>query len=74
MIRRASMQEAVIISWAIRALLIASGFLTSWLVARDAPQFGVMQMAVALILIVFIVAVVAFWPERWSHLLNRLHK
>jgi len=68
------MQEAVIISWAIRALLIASGFLTSWLVARDAPQFGVMQMAVTLILIVFIVALVAFWPERWSHLLNRLHK
>jgi hypothetical protein len=29
---------------------------------------------VTLILIVFIVAVVAFWPERWSHLLNRLHK
>ena len=62
------------IGFAVRGLLIASGFFASWFVARDAPQFGVMQMAVTLILIVFVVAVLAFWPERWSHLLNRLHK
>jgi hypothetical protein len=31
-------------------------------------------MAVALIFVVVIVAVLAFWPERWSHILNRLHK
>ena len=28
----------------------------------------------ALILVVFIVAVLAFWPERLSHILNRVHK
>jgi len=68
------MQEPIMISWAIRVLLMASGFLASWFVARDAPQFGIMQIAVTLILIVFIVAVLAFRPERWSHLLNRFHK
>jgi hypothetical protein len=51
------------ISWAIRGLLIVSGFLISWFVGIGCPN-----------LLVFIVAVVAFWPERWSHLLNRLHK
>jgi membrane protein YdbS with pleckstrin-like domain len=67
-------QEAIMISWAARGLLIAAGFVASWFVARDAPQFGIMQMAIALLLMVFIVAILAFWPERWSHLLNRLHK
>jgi ABC-2 type transporter len=41
---------------------------------RDAPQFGLMQVAVALILFVFVLWVLAFWPERWIHVLNRLHK
>ena len=57
-----------------RGFLIAVGFVASCFVAKDAPQFGVMQMAVALILVVVIVAVLAFWPERWSHILNRIHK
>jgi hypothetical protein len=33
-----------------------------------------MEMAVAMLLIVFIVGVLAFWPERWTHLINRVHK
>ena len=57
-----------------RGLLIAVGFIASWFVAKDAPQFGVMQMAVALILFVFMVAVLAFWPERLSNILDRVHK
>jgi len=31
------------ISWAIRVLLMASGFLASWFVAKDAPQFGIIH-------------------------------
>ena len=53
-----------------RGFLIAVGFVASWFVAKDAPQFGVMQMAVALILVIVIVAVLAFWPERWSRILK----
>jgi predicted signal transduction protein with EAL and GGDEF domain len=62
------------LGWVARGLLIVAGFVVSWFVAKDAPQFGVMQMAVALILFIFIVAVLAFWPERWTHLLSRLHR
>jgi hypothetical protein len=54
------------IGWIVRAFLIAVGFVASWFVAKDAPQFGLMQMAVALALVALIVAVLAFWPER-SH-------
>jgi hypothetical protein len=64
----------MLLSWIFRGFLIAAGFVTSRFVAKDAPQFGIMQMAVVLILVVVIVAVLAFWPERWSHILNRLHK
>jgi hypothetical protein len=62
------------LGWVARGLLIVAGFVVSWFVAKDAPQFGVMQMAVALILFIFIVAVLAFWPERWTHLVSRLHR
>ena len=62
------------LGWVARGLLIVAGFVTSWLVAKDAPQFGVMQMAVALILVVLVVFVLAFRPERWTHILSRLRK
>jgi len=57
-----------------RGFLIAVGFVASWFVAKDAAQFGVMQMAVALILAVLIVAILAFWPERRNRILTRVHK
>jgi len=59
--------------WFVRLLLIVAGFVASWFVAKDAPQFGLMQMAVVLLLVVFVVAVLAL-PERWTHILNRVHK
>ena len=62
------------LGWIVRVLLIAAGVVASWLVAKDSPQFGVMQMAVALILVVLVIAVLAFWPERWTHILNRIRK
>ncbi len=63
----------MVFSWIFRILLIIVGFIASWFVTRDSPQFGVFEMAVALVLIVLIVAVMAFWPERWTHFLNRTH-
>ena len=53
------------ISWVARGLLIAAGFVASWFVTRDVPQFGLVQAAVVLILLVSIVAVLAFWPAKW---------
>jgi hypothetical protein len=60
--------------WVARGLLIVAGFVASFLVAKDAPQFGLVQMAVAILLLIPVVWVLAFWPERWTHVLNRFHK
>ncbi len=59
------------IGWFARALLIAAGFVASWFITSDAPQFGLMQMAVALVLLVFTVAVLVFCPTSWSVWLER---
>ena len=58
------------ISWVARGLLIAAGFVASWFVTSDVPQFGLMQAAVVLILLVSIVAVLAFWPAKWTIWIN----
>jgi hypothetical protein len=34
------------IAWLVRILVIVSGFMASWFVTKDSPQFAVMQMAV----------------------------
>ena len=51
----------------VRGFLIVAGFVASWFMAKDAPQFGLLQMAVAIFLFVLAVWVLAFWPERWTH-------
>jgi hypothetical protein len=33
------------VAWIARGLLIAGGGVTSWFVAKDAPNFGLVQMA-----------------------------
>ena len=62
------------VGWIVRVLLIVAGSVASWFVAKDAPQFGVLQMIVAVFLLALVVAVLAYWPERWTHILNRVHK
>jgi len=47
---------------------------TSWFVAKDAPKFGLLQMAVGLLLLALVVAVIAFWPSSWTVKLNHLGK
>jgi len=64
--------EDGMVGWAVRALLIVAGTITGWFVTSDEPRFGVVQMVVALLLLTLVVAVVAFWPSRWTASLNRL--
>jgi hypothetical protein len=59
------------VAWIARALLVAGGSVTSWFVAKDAPNFGLLQMAVGLLLLALVVAVIAFWPSSWTMKLNR---
>ena len=62
------------ISGIVRILLAAGGIVTGWFVAKDAPNFGVIQTMTALILLTLVVAVGAFCPARGTISLNRLHK
>jgi len=59
------------LSWLVRLLLLASGTVAGWMVAQDAPNFGVVQAMVAILLVALMVFVLAFWPERWSHIIDR---
>jgi len=46
----------------VRAVLFASGAFVALFVARDAPNFSVLQMIAAVILCAIVVALVAMWP------------
>lgn len=48
-------------SWIVRLLMIAAGAVTGWVVAEDAPNFGIIQVMVALLPLTLIVGVLAFW-------------
>jgi hypothetical protein len=66
--------EAPVVSLIVRGLLLLSGTVTGWFVAHDAPNFSFIQGMVSLMVIAVIVFVIAFWPTRWTHLLDRRNK
>lgn len=49
--------------WLIRLLLVVAGFIASFFVARDALNFDVIQMVIAVVLFTIICAIMAFWSE-----------
>jgi len=53
-----------VLTWLLRLILIPSGVVAGWFVAKDAPNFGIVQATVALFLIVFVVAVIALTNDR----------
>jgi hypothetical protein len=63
-----------VVSWIVRGLLVISGVVTGWFVSKDAPNFSFIQGMVSLVVIAVIVLVLAYWPARWSHLLDRRNK
>lgn len=60
------------LGWVVRGLLIVAGVMTSWLVTKDAPNFGAIQMTVAVLLLILMLFVLAFWPASWTDRFNRL--
>lgn len=50
-----------VIAWLIRPILFLAAIITGWFVAEDAANFGVVQMAVSVLLITAFVAIAAFW-------------
>ena len=65
------LRRAAVLSWIARAFLIVAGFVASWLVAKDAPIFSVIQMTIAVLMFVLVVFVLAFWPASWTMRFNR---
>ena len=60
--------------WIAQGLLDSAGLLVSCFITRETPQFALMQGSLALVLLVFIVAAVAFWPAQWTNPLKQLRK
>jgi hypothetical protein len=50
----------------VRILLAAGSALAGLFVATDAPNFGIVQGIMAIVALAVVVAVIAFWPERWK--------
>ena len=67
-------QEVAMVAWIARILLALAAPITGWFVAKDSPNFGVVQMMVATLVLAFLCFIFAFWPERWSHFFNRISK
>ena len=62
------------VAWITRILLALAAPITGWFVAKDSPNFGVVQMMVATFVLAFLCLIFAFWPKRWSHFINRIGK
>lgn len=50
-----------ILSWLIRPLLFLAAIVAGLFVAEESPNFGVVQMVVAVFLITALVGLAAFW-------------
>lgn len=61
-------------SFLVRTLLFASGAFVALFVARDAPNFSVLQTIAAAILCAVIVAAIAIWPTTHSDSSTRKDK
>ena len=50
-----------VLSWLLRPILLLAAVVAGWFVAEEAPNFGVVQMVVAVFLIAALVGLAAFW-------------
>lgn len=48
--------------WLFRGLFVVAGSITGWFVLREDLHFAIFQAVIALILFIFIMTMVAFWP------------
>lgn len=49
--------------WLARLFLVVGGVIASWFVSREANNFEVIQMVIAIFLFVLVAAIAAFWPQ-----------
>jgi cytochrome bd-type quinol oxidase subunit 1 len=56
-------EEFAMVSWIVRIVMSLAAVITGWFVVEDSPNFGIFQMAVAVILIILFVAIIVFWTS-----------
>jgi len=54
------------INWLLRPLIGLSGIVTGWFFTAEGLRFTIIQSAVGMLLAVGLIAIAAFWPERWT--------
>ncbi len=59
------------LGWIARLLMFLASIITGWFVARDTASLDVIEMVVSLLLIIFFLAVGAFWPYLAAWFANR---
>jgi len=63
--------DQVVLGWFVRIVLAVAGAIAGLFVAREAPNFSIIQMSIALFLITTLVAGAAFGPTLLARLRNR---
>ena len=53
------------IDWIVRGLLAIGGFFAAWMIARDNPNFELVQAAMGTIVLASFIALIAFSPRLW---------
>jgi hypothetical protein len=53
--------------WIARLLLVAAGSIAALFVARDAANFGIIEVMIAMLLIFFFVVGAGWWVQHWKH-------
>lgn len=51
------------LGWIVRLILFLAGEITSLFIAREALNFGIIQMVVGILLFTIVVGSAVFWPE-----------
>lgn len=64
------------LGWVARIFLVIAGLITSVFVTRDALNFDIIQMVVAVCIFTFAVVIAAFWPmlKDWFKRRVKRHK
>ena len=59
------------LGWLVRIILILSGTILEWFVAKDSTNFSVLLGVLSIVLFTMVLFALVFWPARWSRFLNR---
>ncbi|KTD26020.1 hypothetical protein Lmac_1791 [Legionella maceachernii] len=62
------------IGWLVRVLFVIAGSITGLFVSRDALNFSVFQMVIAVLLFTLLVSIAAFWSTLVNWYKQRIKK